>query len=562
MQIIKSLAKILVFICPVFATAQSTYLPEGSKIYHFMDRMEIKHQTNTEYNFSSIKPYSRKSIVNQAEFINKTNPALSKVDAHNLQSIYMNNSEWYTGDKQSFLSKKPVLKHFYVTKSNLFEVDNKDFYLSVNPVIGFQFSKEQNNDQKLFLSTRGVAVRGLIAKKIGFYTTITDNQERGPSFYYQKVNTLNAVPGNGFYKTFKGTGFDYFDARGYITVNAAKYVDIQFGYDKNFIGNGYRSLFLSNWGNSNLFLKLNTKIWKLNYQNLFMELMPQYNKAGGDLLLDRKYAAMHHLSINVSKAVTVGLFEGIIFGRKNRFDFQYLNPIIFLRHVEGTIGSPDNALAGFDFKANALHSLQFYGQFLLDEFKLSKIKEGKGWWANKWGLQLGAKYIDAFGIANLDIQVETNRVRPYTYSHGDSISNYTHYNQPLAHPLGANFQEFIGIVKYQPAPKWYITARAIYYNQGLDSAYYNSGSNIFRSNAPDQRKDINGNVIDDGYTLGGGKKVTCLNGIVQLAYELRENLFFDLSLQYRNYKLNNVTTSNTIVSAGVRLNIFQREYDY
>ena len=78
--------------------------------------------------------------------------------------------------------------------------------------------------------------------------------------------------------------YDYFDARGYITFNATKYIDIQFGYDKNFIGNGYRSLFLSDCGNSYLFLKLNTRIWKFNYQNLFMELMPQFQKSGDNLL--------------------------------------------------------------------------------------------------------------------------------------------------------------------------------------------------------------------------------------------------------------------------------------
>ncbi|MGG9970369.1 hypothetical protein ACQ33O_01140 [Ferruginibacter sp. SUN002] len=557
MQIIKSLAKLLVFICPFFATAQSTYLPEGNKIYHFMDRMEIKNQVNTELNFSTIKPYSRKSIVEQAAFINNGKTPKSKVDIYNLNSIYMNNSEWYTGDKASFLSKTPVLDNFYKTKANLYEVDNKNFYLSVNPVIGFQFGKEQNNDEKLFVSTRGVTLRGLIGKKIGFSSTITDNQERGPSFFKEKVTTLRAVPGNGFYKPFKTTGYDYFDGRGYFTVNAAKYVDIQFGYDKNFIGDGYRSLFLSDWGNSNLFLKLNTKIWKLNYQNLFMELMPQFKSITGDQLLDRKYAAMHHLSVNVSKSITLGLFEGIIFGRKNHFDFQYLNPIIFLRHIEGTIGSPDNALAGFNFKANALNRFQFYGQFLLDEFKLSKIKEGKGWWANKWGLQLGAKYIDAFGISNLDVQIETNRVRPYTYSHTDSISNYTHYNQPLAHPLGANFQEFIGIIKYQPAPKWYITARAIYYNQGLDSTGYNAGVNIFRSNSETDRYNI-----DEGYDVAGGKKVNCLNAIAQVSYEFKENLFFDITFQYRKYKLDNLSTNNSVISAGVRLNIFKREYDY
>ena len=94
-----------------------------------------------------------------------------------------------------------------------------------------------------------------------------------------------------------------------------------------------------------------------------------------------------------------------------------------------------------------------YGQLLLDEFKLSEVRAGDGWWGNKFGFQLGGKYIDAFNIKNLDLQLEHNRVRPFTYSHGDSVANYTHYNMPLAHPLGANFQEVIGIARYQPAPK-------------------------------------------------------------------------------------------------------------
>ena len=200
---------------------------------------------------------------------------------------------------------------------------------------------------------------------LGFSTTITDNQERGPLFFRDWVTKNRAVPGVGFYKRFKNNGYDYFDGRGYFTFNVTKYIDVQFGYDKNFIGNGYRSLFLDDFGDSYLFLKLNTRIWKFNYENIFMELMPQFVKTG-DNLLDRKYSAMHHLSMNVTKWLNVGLFEGVVFGRKNRFDFEYLNPVIFLRHVEGTVGSPDNALAGFDFKANAAHHFQFYGQLLLD----------------------------------------------------------------------------------------------------------------------------------------------------------------------------------------------------
>ena len=570
MQIIKSFIKLLVFICPFVATAQSTYLPGGDKGYHFVDRLEIKYGTNTGINFSSTKPYNRKYIVQQAEFLDslhkeagnslvvaETKPfKITGLDEYNMNSFLMNNTEWVTGSKESFASKKPVLKSLYITKPNLIEVNTKDFFLAINPILQLHGGKESGNDESLYLNTRGVNVRGMISKKVGFYTSITDNQERGPTFFQQKISELRAVPGVGFYKGFKTSGVDYFDARGYVTFNVAKYIDIQFGFDKNFIGDGYRSLFLSNWGNSYLFAKLNTKIWKFNYQNIFMELEPQFVKRG-DTLLDKKYAAMHHLSINLTKWLNVGLFEGIIFGRKNHFDFQYMNPIIFYRHIEGTLGSPDNALAGFDFKANVAHHFQFYGQFLLDEFVLNKIKANTGWWANKWGIQVGAKYVDAFGIPNLDLQVESNRVRPFTYSHNTPVANYTHYNQPLAHPLGANFQEFIGILRYQPAPRWYINGKIIFYIQGLDSFNgRNFGSNPFL--------DYTTRTGDYGYDIGGGRKATCFNGTLQLSYEVRENLYFELTAQQRNYKIENVATQNnsTMVTAGIRFNIAKREYDF
>ena len=575
MQIIKSFFKLLVFICPFAATAQSTFLSQGDKGYHFVDRLEIKQQTNTNLNFSTLKPFNRKYIVRETEFLDSarqgftdstgvdkfkgwTDLDMSEVDEYNMHSFLMNNSEWVTGPKESFLSKKPILGGFYKTKPNMLEVNVKDFFLAVNPIIQINQAIEPGYDQAIFLNTRGATARGMIAGRLGFSTTITDNQERGPQFFQQYITGAKAVPGVGFYKSFKGTGVDYFDARGYFTFNAAKYIDIQFGYDKNFIGNGYRSLFLSDWGNSNLFLKLNTKIWKFNYQNLFMELMPQFDKSHGDVLLDRKYAAMHHLSMNVTKWLNVGVFESIIFGRKNHFDFQYLNPIIFLRHIEGSVGSPDNALVGGDFKANIAHHIQLYGQLLLDEFVLTKIKNDPGWWGNKFGMQAGIKYVDAFNIPNLDLQFEYNRVRPYTYSHNDSVSNYTHYNQPLAHPLGANFQEMIAILNYQPATRLYLLAKLIYYKKGLDSSNYNAGGDIFRL-------DTDRFNIDEGYKVSGGNMVTCLNALVQVSYELRENLYLDLSYQYRNYKfVNDATQKSTtsLVTAGIRLNIAKRDYDF
>ncbi|HQW85189.1 MAG TPA: hypothetical protein PK987_12025, partial [Ferruginibacter sp.] len=321
MQFIKSLSKLLLFICPSFCMAQSTYLNSGSKEIHFVDRMEIKQQKNTDLNFSSVRPFNRKYVTEQTEFIDSArlgytdafgvdkyqswnNQGLTTIDEYNLNSFLMNNTEWVTGPTESFNSRKPILKTFYKTKPNFLEVKTNNFFLALNPVFQLKMGVENGYNRSIYLNSKGVTARGMIGRKIGFSTYLTDNQERGPRFFQQQVNQFRAVPGVGFYKPFKTDGYDYFDARGYITVNAAKAIDIQFGYDKNFIGNGYRSLFLSDWGNSNLFLKLNTRIWKFNYQNIFMELFPQFKK-NGDSLLDRKYAAMHHLSMNVTKWLNI-----------------------------------------------------------------------------------------------------------------------------------------------------------------------------------------------------------------------------------------------------------------
>lgn len=561
MQFKKTLVRLLVILFPLTSAAQFTYLPQGDKASILMERLEIKSRSDSFFIFSKTKPFTRKHAVNAVQhYTSQPGVVLSRVDAYNVQRLYLNNLEYLPeAERMKYASKKPIGKRFYKTPANLYEVHMKDFALVVNPVIQYTLSKESNSSEKLFLNTRGVSVRGRIANKIGFFSYITDNQERDPAYVRQLVDERRAVPGQGLYKRFKGTGYDYFDARGYFTFNITKYIDVAFGYDKNFIGNGHRSLFLSDVGNNNLFLKLNTRIWKINYQNLFMELHAAEIPGTGTTLLPKKYAAMHHLDINVTKWLNIGLFEGVIFGRKNRFDFGYLNPVIFYRSIEQQNGSFDNSIIGLDAKANLTKGIQLYGQLALDEFLLSEIKKNRGWWANKYAIQIGAKYIDAFGIKNLDLQAEHNRARPFTYSHYDSVANYTHYNQPLAHPLGANFKEFIGIARYQPAPKWLAVARLIYYQQGRDSSSQSFGSNIVFPNDPPFRQG------DFGYNIGSGWKTNVFYASLLASYELRENLFLELNAVIRRQKAITppLTTANTsVITFGVRWNMHRREFDF
>jgi hypothetical protein len=381
----KGLMKLLIlslFLFPLLSFSQTTYIPLGSEEYILLDRMEIRTQKDSALNFSKTKPFSRRSVIPTIEnyydaaslvsdvgeipVSDSAKQALfekasrfSRVDIYNMRRAMINSLEWKS-DSSSYRSKKPWGKTFYQTPGTLYEAHVKDFDLAINPVLYFQGSKEKDNDETLFLNTRGVRVRGRIANKIGFDSYITDNQERDPLYVQEWVNEYKAVPNQGYYKSFKTTGYDYFNATGYFTFGVTKYIDVQFGYDKNFIGNGYRSLFLSDFSNNTLFLKLNTRIWKFNYQNLFMELTATEPR-GPDRLLKKKYAAMHHLDVNIGKSLNIGLFEGIIFGRPDHFEFGYLNPIIFYRSIEQQNGSFDNALVGLDVKANVAHALQFYG---------------------------------------------------------------------------------------------------------------------------------------------------------------------------------------------------------
>ena len=202
--------------------------------------------------------------------------------------------------------------------------------------------------------------------------------------------------------------------------------------------------------------------------------------------------------------------------------------------------------------------------FCRDEFVLKEIVHHTGWWGNKQALQLGLKYFNALGIKNLDLQGEVNIVRPYMYTHYTSYTNYTNYNQPLADPMGANFEEFIGILRYQPLPKLTIQGKMIYYIWGDDTSQTttavrdNNGGNIFKSYNDVATANTYNNKI------GQGIKTDILFLSLQLSYQVRHNLFLDFTGIYRRQTsaLAERSYNTAYVSCGIRLNIQPRNYEF
>jgi hypothetical protein len=120
-----------------------------------------------------------------------------------------------------------------------------------------------------------------------------------------------------------------------------------------------------------------------------------------------------------------------------------------------------------------------------------------------------------------------------------------------------NFSEFITIARFQPANKWNVEAKVIYFKQGLDSGDFNYGGNIF--------KNYDTRPYDYGFKIGTGLEANCVNLSALVTWEPKENLFIDMSALYRTYTtrgVTDVTKSSTTFTIGLRMNMFRRQYDY
>ena len=164
--------------------------------------------------------------------------------------------------------------------------------------------------------------------------------------------------------------------------------------------------------------------------------------------------------------------------------------------------------------------------------------------------------MDAFGLANLDLQGEINIIRPYTYSHTSNYGNYSSYKQSLAHPIGANLTEVVGILRYQPLPRLHVVGKLIYTQTGRDTTGVNWGGDILK-NASTREKEYDN-------TIGQGIKNDILFGSLSISWMLKHNLFVDANLVIRKSEspLALYNNNTTVTSLALRWNIPKRLYEF
>jgi len=385
---------------------------------------------------------------------------------------------------QTQIPSDSLLSFNFKKKTNEDTLNKKKNSINTSPIFylsdGYNITKRQNTIETAI----GIHSDVFLGKKFAFQADYSSTNSSYIGFIDSVINEKRIIPeGNYAYGT--KLGWCSRDLSLNISYNLTKYFNIQIGKGKNFFGEGYRSLLLSDNAASYPMFKITTTIWRIKYVNLYAKFNDVSQSNGNISKFKSKYSAMHYLSVNITKRINFSFFESIIWQAKDSsntrgFDVNYINPVVFYRPTEFSIGSPDNALMGFNISYLFAKNQQLYAQVLFDEFSLKHIRKQDGWWANKQAYQLGFKSFDVFRIPNLMFQSEYNYIRPYTYSHITTTQNYGHYNQPLAHPLGANLKESVSFLRYQ-YKHFYFETQFSYIIMGNDTGNVNYGGNIYLS---------------------------------------------------------------------------------
>lgn len=514
-------ALLLLFTVISVARSQSVYQPYS---YQFYQKLNSDVYSTKTRQHSSLRPYF-------------ADDSLIKLRIDSLMNY--NND----GKQHSAIYNKLFNEHLVDYKSS-----NSTFYADLLPDfgIGREFSdKLTTNSVSL-----GLQAGGTFGNKFSYYVAGYENSAVVPNYMATYINQTGIVPGQAYAKIYKTNGYDWEYITGVASYTPVKYLNISIGRDKTFVGDGYRSLLLSDAASPYPFFRLTGTLGNVRY----MAMWTSFNDPV-DLDINgnnqKKGAVFHYLDWNVSNRFSVGFFDAIIFysndgaGHRRPFDWSYVNPVIFLRPVEALNGSPDNALLGLTSKYKITDGITVYGQFALDEFESSSFFSGKGSSRNKSSWQIGFRGADLFGVKGLNYLAEANSSNPYTYSEHAGIINYTENGEALAHPWGANFREFVGLLNYS-YQRFDFSGELDYGHYGLDINGLNYGKDLFQDYANPAK--LTGNYIGQGLTTN------MIYAEAKVAYLLnpKYNLRIELGGLVRNEKNSQFTDKTTMITLGLR----------
>jgi hypothetical protein len=433
------------------------------------------------------------------------------------------------------------------------------FNLKINPLFNFEWKRDKNFDEKYFINTRGIEFKGDIGSKLSFYSAFYENQAGFEPYISSYIYKTLIVPGQGAAKLLNNNQFDFSRAEAYLSFSPNKYLNFQFGHSKHFIGDGYRSLILSDNSFSYPFFKTTLTFNKIQY----VLLWSQYQSFSGAYYNyhKRKYNAISYFSWIPASGFEISLVESIIWPgnsieNNSNFNLNFFNPVILFRSLQYGLNDEKNILLGLNTRIKIYQFAQFFSQFVLDKTD-SEIQA-----QNNYGFQIGIKHFDLFHnkLSNqkLFLHSEYNYIKPYTYTWNDEKQSFTHYNQSIAHPTGTGLKEILGTLRYQ-YKDLSVSIRGTYIISSIDSLNANFGSDIFKPNSVEE-----GIISNIGNKPGQGirNELVHINSELSFLINPATNMQMFLGLHFRKNMNYFSQTESLYFSFGIKTNLSNYYYDF
>ncbi len=499
--------------------SQSVYVPYSYQLDQKFDSSiySIKSSFHT-----SLKPFLIDSIIS---------PAYNAIMQRSVDS-----------SRKSWVARKIFNEHLFDVKTNEYT-----FYADYLPdlQLGRDFTGKTTTD----LNTRGYQLVGTIGTKFFFYTSGYENQGKFPTYLNNYINKIDFVPGQAYDRNFGVGDKDWSYVTSIISYTPIRQLNVTLGYDKTFVGDGYRSLLLSDFAANYPLLRLTANLGKIQYMIMWAYLddaqATKFDSFGNNR---RKWGAFHYLDWNVSNRFSLGFFNALITeeaddnGHYHGFDINYINPVLYSASLGPSSSQPDNVLVGFTGKYKIFDKTAVYAQLLLDRFNAGDFFSGSNT-DNTNGIQLGIRGADLFNVKSFNYLFEFNTVKPYTYSSSQPITSYTDYSEPLGDPLGANFREFIGILNYSVG-RFDFMGQLNYAKYGLDPAGQNFGIDVTKPFPTSQATTAVGQGISTNLYYA--------EGTVSLLINPKYNLRFELGGLFRDETNNLGSNKTALITFGLR----------
>lgn len=413
-------------LCTIGGWAQELQTPLNRSHAHLWEAWTLKNSENVR--MSAFKPFM--------------------VSAQTLDSLRDGASETWT--RRSYSSK--LMRK--LKNDHLIEIREEDFYVNGDFILDLAIGQDLNDQsgKRIYHNTRGLQFEGAIGRRVFFSTAFYENQSVFPDYMDDVITSRNSVPGYGRYKVYENfegdTAYDYAFATGAAGVKLSKYSFIQLGYDRQFVGHGFRSMLLSDVSSPYPFIRGNLGLLdgKVQYSLTWAmmqggERVPLGNNRGKEFPFERNRAKFSYLSFLPNRWLEVGLFTAFLqpywtdtANIEANWDYYAPSGLLSVALSEDAV----TRVVGVNVGVRPFDFLRLYGQFVNQRYTGN-------------GFQLGLHLIDPLKWNHLSLRAEFNKGElnhsvARDFGSGSTLPrelSYTHNAQFIGHPLDGPFEELL-----------------------------------------------------------------------------------------------------------------------